>query len=145
MKFALIGAELPGLDVHSNYQRTSELRNELIKKGLSFVGVQNISANKKFQLFLVTFSREEEIISLAKIFGQKAVLISDESKNMEVVSTKTNGRTFLGKFVATTKAAAGKAKFYVTFEENGTQYYYIANKQGVNSANTTGTRIQSTY
>lgn len=144
MKFALIGAELPEQDVHSNYARTCELRNELVKKGLTFVGVQNISSTKKCQLFFVTISDETEVIALAKEFGQKAVLISDENRSMEAVSTKSNGRTSLGRFQAVTKAAAEKAKFHITFQEDGKTYYYVT-KKGASCDKTTGTRIQSTY
>lgn len=144
MKFALIGAELAEHDVHTNYSRTCELRNELVKKGLAFEGVQNISSTKKYQLFLVSASDELEIISLAKRFGQKAVLISDEDNNMEVVSTKSNGRTFLGKFEAVDKKAAESSKFYITFQDFGKTYYYVT-KKGVSCDRTTRTRVQGAY
>lgn len=144
MKFAILGAELRTLDVHSNYSRTCELRNELVKKGLAFVGVQNISSTNKCQLFLVTTNDESEIISLAKHFGQKAVLISDSDNNMEVVSTKSNGRTFLGKFEAVSLQTAKAAKFYITFQEDGKDYYFVT-KKGVSCDKTTRARVQSTY
>lgn len=129
MNFALIGAELPGLDVHANYQRTSELRLILAEMGLSFVGVQNISSNKKFQLFLVSNSDERTMVSLAKKFGQKAVLISDEGKNTEVVSTKSNERKALGTLTQVDKAQAATAKFYITFKDEGKDYYYVTKRK----------------
>lgn len=132
MKFALIGAELCGLDVHTNYQRTSDLRNELVKKGLSFVGVQNISSNKKSQLFLVTSSNESEIISLAQNFGQKAVLVSDEKGVTEVVATtKLSQRKCLGKLTQVTKDEANKAKFHIHFTEDGQEYYYVTKRSSL--------------
>lgn len=41
-QFMLIGAELASLSYYANEDRTRELRQELTKLGLSFVGVQNI-------------------------------------------------------------------------------------------------------
>lgn len=128
MKFALIGATLPALDYHSNAQRTSELRNLLINKGLTFVGVQNISSNITSQLFLVESTDESQVILMAQIFGQKAILVSDEHKNMEVVSTRSNGRTALGKLGPVSKDDAAKAKFCITFNESGKSYYYVTKK-----------------
>lgn len=129
MKFALIGAELRGLDVHANYERTCELRNELIKRGLSFVGVQNVVKTRKHQMFLVETTDETEVSLIATIFGQKAILISDEANNTEAVSTQNSTkRRALGKLVAVTKAEAISAKFHITFQEQGKDYYYVTNK-----------------
>lgn len=144
MKFALIGAELKGLDVHSNYERTTELRNALLQKGLSFEGVQNISSGKSSQLFLVTTSDLASIVSLAKAFSQKAVLISDEDYNMERVSVKNSDRHFLGKLTATTKADAKLSKFHLTFQEDGKQYYFVTNK-GIICDKTARRTDSSTY
>ncbi len=132
MSFALLGAELPGLSVHSNYERTSELRLMLIELGQSFVGVQNVSSNKKCQLFLVCNPVEEVVKALALKFGQKAVLIGDKNNNMEVVATRSNGRTTLGKLAATTKQKAASSKFHIYFQEDGRDhYFYVAQKEGV--------------
>lgn len=144
MKYALIGAELQGQDVYCNYDRTRELRQELVNRGLAFVGVSNVSAKGKAQLFLVTTGDEDVIITLAKLFGQKVILISDEKNNVEVVRIKDGSRTFLGKLEAVSKAAAKDSKFHITFEENGTTYFYVTNK-GLNCDKTNGTSTAITY
>lgn len=141
MKFALIGAELKGLDVHSNYQRTCELRNELIKNGLLFVGVQNIASNTKSQLFLIVTSDETQVSLIAKKFEQKAILIADEENNTEVVLVKSSKeRKTLGKLVAVSKEAAKGSKFYITFTEDGKEYFYVT-KKGISHDTKTGTRV----
>jgi hypothetical protein len=127
-RIVLLGAELPGLDVHANYERTNELRADLLKLGLSFVGVSNVTATKKSHLFIVNDGDEASLATLAKKYGQKAILVSDEGRNTEVVSTKSTGRTALGKLVAAGKEEAKKAKFYLTFIEEGREHFYITKK-----------------
>lgn len=125
-KVMFIGAELRGLDVHANYERTSELRSELLRLGMSFVGVSNISNGKKCQLFLVTTTDENAVLDLARKFGQKAVLVSDENRNTEVVSTKSNGRTNLGKLSQVSKEKALKSKFCLLVNEDNRDFYFVA-------------------
>jgi sugar phosphate isomerase/epimerase len=124
-KIALVGAELVGLDVHTNYERTNELRKELLRLGLSFVGMSNTSKGRKRQLFLVTITDESAVLDLARKFGQKAVLISDENRNTDVVSTKSTGRTNLGKLSPVSKDVAMKSKFYLSVTENGKDYFWV--------------------
>lgn len=130
-RIVLIGAELNGLDVHSNYERTNELRSDLIAQGLQFVGVSNVSSNKKSQLFIVSDVDEVTMATLAKKYGQKAILVSDEERNTEVVSTKRpNSKKPLGRLTAVTKDEAAKAKFYLTFTEDGKEHFYITKPGG---------------
>lgn len=126
-----MGAEVSGLDVHTNFQRTNELRSDLLKMGLAFVGVSNVSAGKKSQLFVVSNSDEATMVELARKYGQKAILVADEKRNTEVVSTKSNGRTKLGHLVPVSKEVATARKFYITFIEDGKEYFYVTNQGGV--------------
>lgn len=149
MKFALLGAELLKQDVYSNYSCTSNLRNDLIKEGLSFVGVQNVKGKRTSQLFLVTGITDENearIIALARNYGQKALLISDNVGNLEVVQTnvnKSNKRTSLGKLKSVSKASASLAQFYIMFEENGKRYYYTTTKRAKSgNESSTNPRVQ---
>ena len=146
-RFALVGAELPEQDVHSNYERTTSLRNALIKEGFSFVGVQNVSKGRISQMFLVTEITEivvPQLIAIAKDCGQKALLIADENLNMEVVSTTSKERKLLGKFKSATKASASLAQFYITFIENGTSYYFVTpNKRTNHGQDSTNGIIQA--
>jgi hypothetical protein len=143
--FAIIGAELRGLDVYANYNRTSELRADLIKLGLSFVGVSNISKGVKSQLFIVTEIDEGRAIALARRHGQKAALISDELGNIEVVSTKSKGRTKLGKFKpVSSKDIAARAAFYVTFVEDGQERFFITHMERENDTHRTEHDCRST-
>lgn len=123
-RIVLIGAELKGLDAHTNYERTNELRSELLAQGLQFVGVSNVTAKRKSQLFIVSNGDETTLVALAKKYGQRAILVSDENRNTEVVSTRSNGRTKLGQLTSISKDEAKKARFYITFNEEGREYFY---------------------
>ncbi len=153
MRFALLGAELLKQDVYSNYSRTCNLRNDLIKEGFGFVGVQNVAGARISQMFLVTGITDEneaKVIAIAKNYGQKALLISNIVGNMEVVLTdenKSKGRTLLGKLKSVDKASASLAQFYIIFDENGQRYYYTTSsttnrKEQRGKANSSNARIQ---
>lgn len=126
----LLGAELKGLDAHSNYQRTNDLRSDLLKLGLSFVGISNVSTDKKSQLFMVEGVQDlESVKSLARKYNQGVILTLDEDKNTEVVPTKSTGRAKgLGKLVQVNKAVAVKQNFYLTFVEDGKEYFFVTKK-----------------
>lgn len=139
-----MGAEKQGMDAHSNFQRTSELRTELLALGLSFVGVSNVSSCRKSQLFMVQTSDVAPLVELAQKYEQKAILVvNSDNKDTEVVSTKSRGRKQLGKLVQVTKDVALKQRFYLTFVEDGKDYFYIT--KGVACEQGTRNGIQNTH
>jgi hypothetical protein len=143
-RIVLLGAEKNGQDAHSNFQRTNELRSELLALGLSFVGVSNVSSDKKSQLFMVQTSDESSLVEIAARYEQKAILVMDsEKKDTEVVSTKSKGRKQLGRMVQVNKDVAVKQRFYLTFVEDGKEYFYIT--KGVEHEQGTRNGIQNTH
>jgi hypothetical protein len=126
----LLGAEEKGLDVHSNYQRTNELRSDLLALGLSFVGVSKVQSGNKSQIFMVKdVENVDQVRTLARKYGKKAVLVVDTNKVATVVSTSKERTNELGRLVQVDKAEAVQKKLYLTFYEDGKDYYFITSKE----------------
>jgi hypothetical protein len=68
----VISAEIAGLDYHANLERTNELRYELLKLGYSIVGIKQVKDGKSLQSFIVVTNDPDDLVPLAKKFGQKS-------------------------------------------------------------------------
>ena len=126
----IISAALSSLDFYSNTERTNELRSELIKLGHSFVGVSTVTNGNKLQSFMVTGEYSPALLELAKKFGQSSVLYSDKERN----TIQTDKGYDIGKLYLTSKATAIKQTMYLTFVEDGKDYYFITGEKDVVTA-----------
>jgi hypothetical protein len=125
----ILSAELPDFDFHTNFARTSELRNKLLEMGLNFVGISTIVEKQKSQSFIVTTSKYSELLKLAKEFGQKSILVSDGNRNTIKLFTNGDQALPLGKLYLSSKDDALQQNLYMTFYEDGKQFYFIT-KEG---------------
>jgi hypothetical protein len=126
----VISAEIAGLDYHANLERTNELRYELLKLGYSIVGIKQVKDGKSLQSFIVVTNDPDDLVPLAKKFGQKSVLISDLSrKTYELSTDNVEELTHFGKLYPASKEAALQQKYYLTFTEDGKDHFYITGEQ----------------
>jgi hypothetical protein len=129
-RIVLLGAEKKELDAHSNFQRTNELRSDLLALGLSIVGVSKVANTRKSQLFMVeNVSDLSPLLKLAEKYEQLSVLVMDDKRNAEALSIKNMGKTKeLGVLSQVSKENVVGKKFYLTFMEDGKEYFYITKK-----------------
>lgn len=126
----IISAELPHLDFYANTERTAELRQKLIDMGLSFVGISTVDSNKKCQSFMVSGNCSPKLINIARKFGQEFVLHSDSDRNSGLLSTEISKKpVMLGKLYQTSKHDALSRNSYLTFSEDGKDYYYVTGEK----------------
>lgn len=125
----ILSAELPNLDYYANVDRTNELRLALLNMGLPIVGVTKVQDGKKFQSFMVTTPHHEELLPLAQKFGQKSVLVSDISRITREVSTTDEKTMPMGKLYLASKDNALKQKLYLTFWQDGKEYFFVTENQ----------------
>jgi hypothetical protein len=125
----ILGAELSTLDIHANYDRTNELRLALLEKGLNIVGITKIEGEKKSQQFIVVTPKYRDILTLAEQFGQKTILVSDTSRDTVEISIGGGESSVLGKLYLASKDDALKRKSYLTFSEDGKDYYFLTGEE----------------
>lgn len=125
----ILSAELPNVDFHTNFARTSELRNKLLEMGLSFVGISTITETHKSQSFIVVTPKYSELLKLAREFGQKSLMVSDGDRNTIQLFTNGDQALPMGKLYLSSKDDALQQKSYMTFYEDGKQLYFVT-KEG---------------
>jgi hypothetical protein len=125
----ILGAEIEGLDVHTNYERTALLRTALLKEGLAFDGIINVTKEgRREQKFLVLTDDLEKMLKLARQFKQKTITISDSDRFTSLVSTESGEFTVLGKLQLVTKEEAKQANSFTLVRDDNTEYHFVTNK-----------------
>lgn len=123
-RIVIMCASLDYLDFHSNHDRTSQLREELLKMGLSFVGVKVNGVTG----FLVSGNLKlPRLVKLAKAFGQREIFTSDEKRDTHKINVlKPKDKVSCGALLRVAKDVKLKdeKKLNISFVENGTEFYF---------------------
>lgn len=111
-RYKILTVERNYLSYYDNLDYTHALRLKLLEMGLSFTGISKVENGKKLQCFLVEKISPESFSQLKEALPQ----VQDTP----------------GKFYPSSKKEAEAKQLYLTFWEDGKEYYYVAKQEKVN-------------
>lgn len=121
----ILSAELPSLDYHTNMERTSLLRMDLLNKGYSIVGVKVNGLTG----FVVTTDKLKPLVKLAVKYDQETIYFSDKTRDTLKFSTlRPKTGIPLGKLLKSSKSvninSSKRSELTLTFIEDGKQHVF---------------------